>query len=379
MSERRRSRRGQLTKRGENWQVRVSLGRDAHGKRLYYNRIVRGTKKEAERHLTEKLSELDTDTFVTAGNSTLTQFVTEWLHTAMKAKLTRKSHDDYTSLLTRHVLPVLGSQRIDRIGQAGIQNLYNELTASGLSPRTVRYIHSVLHNALEHAVRWRRIARNPTAHVILPRKVPTVRRPLTATEARALMAAAQGCRYGLLWQLLLETGMRPGEGEALQWADFVGDALQVHRSLARHADGSWAFKEPKTHKGRRTIPISPSLAAALREHLLTQAELRQRGGSNWNDGDLIFCNDVGGPVDHRVLVRRYFHPMLERAGLPRMSPYALRHACASLLFSTGTNVKVVSERLGHANVSFTLDTYVHALPGMQESATDRLAGVLGPF
>ncbi|HZS04143.1 MAG TPA: site-specific integrase [Blastocatellia bacterium] len=146
------------------------------------------------------------------------------------------------------------------------------------------------------------------------------------------------------------------------------------RISARHG---WDFEETKTPQSRRTIPLPASVMAELREHRRKQNEERLKMGDEWQQFDLVFTSESGTPVRPENLRRRHFKPALRRAGLPEaVRLYDLRHTCATLLLAAGKNPKVVSERLGHASITLTLDLYSHVLPSMQQGASDKLEKML---
>ena len=172
--------------------------------------------------------------------------------------------------------------------------------------------------------------------------------------------------------------MRPAEILGLRWSDvdLATGSLVVRQTLVRIGK-TWRFEPPKTEKSRRTIPLPRSVVRALAAHKARQAETRLRCGPQYQDHDLTFAAANGAPLSSTNLVRRHLKPILRRAGLPEtVRFYDLRHTCASLLLTAGENAKVVSERLGHAGITITLDTYGHVMPGMQERATERLEGLL---
>lgn len=368
---------GFLVNRGPGrWQVRIPLGRDSKGKRLFHTRTIRGTKKDAERYLTKVQRELDTQTFVEASPQPLNDFLDTWLSTSAEPRLSTRSLADYRSLLDRHIRPPLGHRSLAQLSPRDIQSTYAQLQARGLSARTVRYAHSVLHSALDQAVKWKLIRENPAKTVDLPRFQQREMRVLTARQARAFLGAAAHDRWHALWHLLLTTGMRPGEALGLRWADVEGDKLRIRRNLVRLGNGRWETKEPKTGKGRRTIVLAKTTTSLLQQHRRLQAAERLRAGATYSDHGLVFAAANGSPLDWRLVAQRHFHRIIKAAGLPHIRPYDLRHTCATLLIAAGENVKVVSERLGHSTAAMTLDVYTHVLPDMQEAATARLERLL---
>ncbi|HEX8136937.1 MAG TPA: site-specific integrase [Pyrinomonadaceae bacterium] len=171
--------------------------------------------------------------------------------------------------------------------------------------------------------------------------------------------------------------MRPEEYLALQWSDvdFERGTSQVRRALVRHQK-TWSFEEPKTARSRRTVFLPGLLLQKLAAHKRQQAAERLKLGALWQAYDLIFCSEQGTPLSIPNLTYRYFRPILEKAELPQIRLYDLRHSCATLLLMAEENPKVVSERLGHSTIVLTLDTYSHVLPTMQQQATARLEKLL---
>ena len=151
----------------------------------------------------------------------------------------------------------------------------------------------------------------------------------------------------------------------------------MRRTLVWRKGGGWYFGEPKTSRSRRTLPLPMSLVGALIEHRRKQGESRLKKGADYQNNDLVFATSEGTPILLRNLVRRHFRPVITRAKLSEsFRLYDLRHSCATLLLSAGENPKVVSERLGHASIVLTLDTYSHVLPSMQQAATEKLEKIL---
>jgi integrase len=212
-------------------------------------------------------------------------------------------------------------------------------------------------------------------------KLPRITReeidPLDAEGARRLLEAARGDRLEALYVLALNTAMRQGELLALKWdyVDLERGVLRVRRTLTR-SDKGLVLGEPKTKKSRRTIRLTAGAAQALRDHLTCQLEEMERVRFLYEPGGLIFATEVGTIINPSNLRNRSFKRLLKRAGLRPLRFHDLRHTCATLLLSKDVNIKVVSEMLGHASVSITLDIYSHLLPDMQEKAAKALEDAL---
>ena len=223
------------------------------------------------------------------------------------------------------------------------------------------------------------LSRNPAELVELPRQGRKEMRSLTPMQAADFLRAAAKDRWGVLFAFALATGARPEEYFGLQWkdVDFESGVVTVPRALIRRKGGGWYFGEPKTARSRRSIPLPASTLRSLVEHRRAQAEERLRLGPDYHQHDLVFATTEGGPLMLGNLKRRHFRAILERANLPTdFCLYDLRHSCATLLLAAGEHPKVVSERLGHASVTLTLDVYSHVLPTMQEEASRKLEKML---
>lgn len=372
---------GQIIKRGEKtWVVRIFQGRDENGKRRYVNKTIHGTKKSAEKYLTAKLRDKDLGINIEPASESLDKYLAKWLESVVRSRVREATFDDYKYLLDRYVSPTLGAIKLCDIRSIDIQKVYGDMLGEKeLSARTVRMTHAVLSSAMKQAVRWHMLQRNPCEFVDLPRMARKEMQALSPEEASRFLEAAREDKLGIVLSFALATGMRPEEYLALKWSDLdlhAGTAT-VRRTLIWRKGGGWYFGEPKTSRSRRTIPIPRSLVGELVDHRRKQAESRLKKGADYQNNDLVFASGEGTPILLRNLVRRHFQPLLARAELsPTLRLYDLRHSCATLLLSAGENPKVVSERLGHASIVLTLDTYSHVLPSMQQAATEKLEKIL---
>ncbi len=273
---------------------------------------------------------------------------------------------------------MLGKVALAKLSAQQIQNLYTLKLDEGLATATVRQLHAVMHRALKAAVRLRLVYTNVADMVEPPRLTQQEMAILSEDHVRILLAAAAGDRLEALYVLALATGMRLGELLALKWHDVdVGSGgLHVRATLQRTKEG-YVFAPPKTKRSRRRIALPATAAEALQRHHKRQAEERLRLGTVWSDNDLVFANPMGEPLDGISVLRYSFHTLLKRAGLPIVRFHDLRHTAATLLLGRGVNPKVVSEMLGHSNISITLNLYGHVTPHMQQQAADMMDRLLG--
>lgn len=357
--------------------VSVFLGRDANGRRRYVAKQIKGKKKDAQKYLNQALRDLDAGKFAPPTPLTVDKYLDRWLETAARPRVSPRTADGYAALLKRYIRGPLGQKRCDGLRALDIQQVYGEMQQRGLSARTVRHTHSALQSALKQAVKWGIISSSPAEYVELPKVPNKERRVLSPDEAASFLDAAGTMPHGLIFEFALLSGMRPEEYLALQWSDldFERGMAKVNRALVRH-NNAWTFEQPKTARSRRSVWLPKTLLLKLVAHKRRQAESRLRLGTIWQSNDLVFCSEWGTPHSIPNLTYRYFRPLLEKAELPRIRLYDLRHSHATLLLSENEHPKVVSERLGHASITLTLDTYSHVLPSMQEATSQKLETLL---
>lgn len=365
---------GQIIQRGDKWVARMEW-RDAQGRKKSHSKTFE-TQKAAKQYLRELTAQRGSGGWTEPQRQTLNEFLDLWA-SVKQGTVEPQTWTTYEQVLRYYVRPALGNIKLSKLTTSQIQLLYADMRQRGLSPRTVRYAHSVLNMALKKAIQLHVLTENPAQYADKPKQTHKEMRPLSPSEARAFLEATALDEFGLLFTVALTTGARPGEVLALQWKDVDWDqgTLTVHRALVRQK-GTWFFKEPKTKRSRRQIPIPTTVLRALRQWRAEQSVTRLQMGKDWENHDLLFTGTHGQPLVERNLVRRHFTPLLKAAGLPNIRLYDLRHTCATLLLTQGENPKVVSERLGHASVVLTLDTYSHVLPGMQKDATAKLETTL---
>lgn len=356
--------RGQVTARGENrYLVRVYLGRDAGGKRKYSARMVQGTYKTASRELTRMLRELDTGSFIEPSKQSLQDYLKAWLENSVRLTVAERTFEDYKGRLLKDVIPALGAKRLESLSLNDFQQVYARMVTRGLSPRTVRYTHAIVKQALEKAVVSGLLFRNPAQHADLPRQQRNEMAVLTPVQVNSFLAVTKESELHALWVILLLGGLRPGEALGLKWGDIDGQRVRIVRSLKKGKGDTVFLGDPKTDRSRRTVLLSAHAMDALHEHRVRQSRRMLQTGPKYRRDDLVFTNAVGGPMDLSK-VRRQFKQALSQCGLPSIRLYDSRHTHATLMLTAGVNPKVVSERLGHTNIGITLDTYSHVLPDM---------------
>jgi integrase len=353
------------------WEARITL-EGGHLKSFYGKTKAETLKKQrAAMHALDRGLPVPLDERQTLGH-----YLPAWLES--KKQLEASTWLRYRIFVERTLIPELGRMQLSKLPPQHLQRLYAKKLEDGWSPTTVNHLHTVLHGALEQAVRWDLIPRNVSDLVDPPRKNRKEMHVWTPEQARAFLAILSGDRLEALFRLALHTGMRQGELFGLRWrdVDIESGALYVQTALKVQAAGR-ALGKPKTEHSRRKIELGIDAIDALRAHHKRQAEERLAMGQVWADNDLVFCDTIGGGLAPNNVTRRHFQPAIKRAGVPTIRFHDLRHTAATLMLLGGVPVKVVSERLGHSNVGITLNIYAHVLPSMQKDAAALMTQMLG--
>lgn len=379
--------RGHITKRGkDSYSVIIRRGKDPNtGKYLQSWFTVKGTKKDAEKKLSELLHQLDNGVFMKPGKTTLAEFLEKWLQDYAWANLAPRTAEGYEYIIHRHIVPSLGKMILTQIKPEHIQRYYSDRLSNGrqdgkgLSASSVRHHHMCLHTALQSAMKWGLIPRNPVDVVDPPRCQRTEMHTLNEDEISTLLEAAKSTPYYPLFYTALFTGMRRSELLALRWCDV--DILLckawVSRTLHVLSKGQVIIRPTKTAKSRRPVALSPSNALILKEHRENQEALRILSGTTLKEEDFVFSKIDGKPLLPNTVTHNWIK-LVRRIGLDGIRLHDARHSHASLMLKQGVHPKIVQERLGHASIQVTLDTYSHVAPGLQEAAANGFDKIVLP-
>lgn len=374
--------RGHIRRRGKTWSVVVELGRDDRGQRKQKWHSGYRTKREAERALVEILGRLERGTYVEPTRQDLAAYLREWLP-AVRSTVRPGTWNSYRTNMERHVIPRIGTVPLQRLGAEHLNGLYAELLESGrcdgrggLSPRTVRYTHTILHRALRDAVRWGRLPRNVADLADAPRSKAPEMQTWHQEELKRFLDNVVTDRLYAAWLLLATTGLRRGELLGLRWQDVVLDTGRiVIRQSLMSVGGELNLSAPKTSKSRRGLSLDPTTTAVLRAHRGRQLQERLAWGPDYQDAGLVFCREDGAPVRPDSFSRR-FQTLASAAGLPVIRVHDVRHTYASIALTAGTHPKVVADRLGHSTIGTTLDTYSHVVQSLEDQAAAQVAAVI---
>ena len=361
----------------------------ADGKRKQLRRRGFQTKAKAQAELTKVLGDLQRGTFVKPTRTKVADYFNEWIAGLPASGRRPSTIASYAANVRLNVLPTLGGLELQSLTALHLDGLYSSLLARGLSMRSVRYVHTIVARALADAefkdIIARNVAKRSTPPASSATKAPEMKY-WTPTELRTFLGSIEGHHHYPLLRLAAMTGMRRGELCGLRWADMDLDAgtISIQKSIVT-VDGVAVAGEVKTKRSRRVLDIDEATLAVIRRWRATQLEQRLMIGAGWSDTGLVFTdptgsgwnpNTVSQAFDRLVTPTKKVSRAEADARPPRIRFHDLRHSHASHLLAAGVNIKVVSERLGHASVAFTLDVYAHVMPGQQADAAAAVAALV---
>ncbi len=393
-----------MSKRGQNegsifqrkdgrWAAQLNLGWQ-NGKRVrkfFYG----ATRKQVQEQLTKALSDLQKGLPVVGDKQTVAGHLAWWLEEVVRRTNRPSTYRSYEQLVRVHIEPAIGNVGLSKLTPQQVRAFLNAKQDSGLSSRTVQYLHAVLRKALNVALKDQQIVRNVASLVDPPRLAAKEVQPLTPDEARRFLAAIQGDKFEALLTVAVSLGLRQGEALALRWDDVnleVGK-LRIRYALQRFKPrGEQRLEihlvEPKTKKSRRIIDLPEVTLRALVAHRLRQEQDRLLAGSRWTapqvvcegrkeTGDsFVFTTSIGTPLEGRAVTKR-FQRLLKESNITRHRFHDLRHTAATLLAVQGVHPKAIQSVLGWDQVAM-VDRYAHFVDEMRKSAAIKMDEILKP-
>ena len=367
-------------RRNGEWEYRFDVGPDPlTGRRQRRTKSGFETKREATKAMREAISAFERGRSVRPSRRTVAQFLNEW-HAAVRPSLRPTTWTNYRDYLNAYVIPTIGDTAIQDLTPVRLNLLYGHLLengrvkrAGGLAPKTVQNVHRMLHRALRDAVKWDVLPRN----VAEDAEAPRVRRPKpkiwTPVQLGSFVNHVRDDRFFALWLLVVTTGLRRGELAGLRRDDIDFVHARVSPTTPRVVVAGRAEEsETKTRSGERTLALDPDTLAALRGYVTDWDHERQLLGQG---SQLLFVWPDGRPL-HPDTITALFHKHCAEAGLPKIRLHDVRHSYATAALAAGISPKIISERLGHATAAFTMQTYTHVIPGMDESAAAAVAALI---
>lgn len=370
--------RGHIKQRGDSWSVIVELPKDINtGKRKQKWYTFHGTKKEAEKFLTQKLRELDTGLLIDTKKMRYSEYLDYWKEKTF-GNLEVTTKEGYIQKIDKHIKPYLGNIYLEDIKPLHLQNFYDKLLLEGrkdgkggLANRTVLSIHRIIYSSLKQAVKWQLLIRNVTDCVEPPRAKKYKASYLTDKQTEKLLEVAKTSDIYIPIAIAVYTGARRGEILGLNWdnVDFEKKYIKIIDNLCATNNGL-IIKQPKNNSSIRTIAISDNLIKILKKHKIKQLENKMLLGQKYQDNNMVCCYSDGQLFNPKRFSAK-FHKLLKDNDLPLIRFHDLRHSHASLLIKIGIKEKEISERLGHSNIGTTIDLYAHLYEEVNRQVADK--------
>ena len=368
---------GMIRKRSDGrWEGRYTKGFDSKTGKQLQKTVYGKTQKEVRQKLTQIVAEIDDGSYLEPSSMKVSAWLDLWLNTYAAPSVKPYTLDSYTNVCNRYLKPALGNLTLAKLTAFHIQQMYNSLLLEhGLSAKTIKNIHGILHRALNRAVKLQMIRSNPSDLCDLPKVKRKEIRPMEQKDIASFLKVLEGDKYGRLYQVTLFTGLRQGEVLGLTWdcVDFDRCTLYINKQLqkTKKVGGEYALVPTKNSRGR-IVMVAGSVIELLKEEKRWQEQKRELAGSAWdNSWNLVFTNELGRHLCH-VTVYKHFKETVKKIGLPEERFHDLRHSYAVVSIESGDDIKTVQGNLGHATASFTLDVYGHISQKMRQQSADRM-------
>lgn len=363
------------------WQARYTAGYDLGTGKQIQKSISGKTQQEVAKRLKAATASIDYGTYIAPNKQTLGEWLDTWMDTYL-LNVKPRTLGVYKSDIRLHIKPALGAVRLEALDAPMIQAFYQKLLKpskqrkKGLSAKTVKNIHGVLHKALQQAVLVGYLRFNPADACVLPRVEKPKIIPFDDVQISEFLTAIQGNRFETLFTVTLFTGMREGEVLGLTWdcVDFERGIITIDKQIQLHQEkGFEAYELASTKNGKcRSMMAAPSIMALLNRHRAAQAQQKLLAGSAWkNRDDLVFTDALGSHLT-KPTVYREFKRVAAAIGRPDARFHDLRHSYAVAAIRSGDDIKTVQGNLGHATAAFTLDVYGHVTTQMKQEIAARM-------
>ena len=391
---------GSIEKRGDSYRLVCVVGYNLQGKPIKKSKTVHCSKKEAKIELAKFVADVQKGMYVEGKSLKFTDFVEIWKRDYGSKELAPSTYKRYLGILESRIIPFFGHFRVDKIKPTDIMQFYDLLskdtqivrrkdnngkkTGKPLSPKTILEHHRLLRAMLQKAVYWQMIVSNPAERVQAPKTKKPKRKYYDDEQSKALISnlmelTEEQFKYKVAIILTIFTGVRLGELMGLEWndIDFRNGIVSINRSSQYLADKGVFTKTPKTESSIRDVAIPDFVVSLLEKYKYWYDEQKYQYGELWYDSNRLFVQTDGKPM-HPSTISKWFEKFVAQIGLPVINFHGLRHTNATLLIAQNIDVSVVAARLGHAQITTTLNFYVHPIISHNKTAGLALENLLLP-
>ncbi|MFU1991982.1 site-specific integrase [Priestia megaterium] len=373
-----------IEKRGkDSYRFVVSAGFDSSGKRIRKTKTVKASNmREAKKLAAQFEVEVYSGEYISPEKMLFKAFVEEWKNKYAEEHLSPNTLATYVLHLKNRIIPFFGEVKLEKIKPLHILDFLKSLEEEGLrkdgkkgtlSTSTIEYNHRILKNILNRAVEWQLIKKNPMENIKKPKRIQKETSIYDSTEAELLMNCLQ--KEEIMWNIMIKiaitTGLRRGELLGLEWkhVNLEKGILQVKQAVT-YVNKKHIIREPKTKNSIRTVTLPEALIDELRKYKSTWNKKRLKASDLWEGGEyqFLFTSWNGKPL-HPSSVTTWWRRFVYRHKLRYIRFHDLRHTSATLLINSGVHAKIISSRLGHADIRTTMNIYGHALQEADKEAT----------
>jgi len=392
---------GSIEKRkGDSYRLVCVVGYNLQGRPIKKSKTVHCSKKEAKIELAKFVADVQKGMYVEGKSLKFTDFVEIWKRDYGSKELAPSTYKRYLGILESRIIPFFGHFRVDKIKPTDIMQFYDLLSkdtqivrrkdnngkkaGKPLSPKTILEHHRLLRAMLQKAVYWQMIVSNPAERVQAPKTKKPKRKYYDDEQSKALISnlmelTEEQFKYKVAIILTIFTGVRLGELMGLEWDDinFREGIVSINRSSQYLADKGVFTKTPKTESSIRDVAIPDFVVSLLEDYKYWYDEQKYQYGELWYDSNRLFVQADGKPM-HPSTISKWFEKFVAQIGLPVINFHGLRHTNATLLIAQNIDVSVVAARLGHAQITTTLNFYVHPIISHNKTAGFALENLLLP-
>ncbi|MBR3255597.1 MAG: site-specific integrase [Clostridia bacterium] len=391
---------GSIEKRGDSYRLVCVVGYNLQGRPIKKSKTVHCSKKEAKIELAKFVADVQKGMYVEGKSLKFTDFVEIWKRDYGSKELAPSTYKRYLGILESRIIPYFGHFRVDKIKPTDIMQFYDLLsrdtqilrrkdnngkkTGKPLSPKTILEHHRLLRAMLQKAVYWQMIVSNPAERVQAPKTKKPKRKYYDDEQSKALISGLmelteEQFKYKVAIILTIFTGVRLGELMGLEWSDinFRDGIVSINRSSQYLAEKGVFTKTPKTESSIRDVAIPEFVVSLLEEYKYWYDNQKELFGELWYDSNRLFVQVDGKPM-HPSTISKWFEKFVAQIGLPVINFHGLRHTNATLLIAQNIDVSVVAARLGHAQITTTLNFYVHPIISHNKTAGFALENLLLP-
>jgi integrase len=339
-----------------------------------------GSIQESRRRAKEKLERIPqgkvSNNALPLSKITLGKFLLDWLENEHQHRIAHSTYKRYRALAIHHIYPVIGQIQIRKVLPTDITSVLSQMREQGQSPRSQQQARALLSVALGEAENKGYISLNPVKKVRIPINRVKEMHPLGIEDVKRLLETYKGTYMSARLHIALLAGLRQGEALGLRWQDIDFDSATLEvRNQVQKIEGRLQLTGLKTDRSRRVIALTEGSLDSLKQHLQIVETMKKLRGESWQDNDLVFPH-MDGTFHSAILDYNAWKRCLRLCGIKQRRLHDARHTAATLMYSQGVGIEVISRALGHSSSAITSKLYVHGAMEPQKAAAHLLGELI---